>query len=430
MIGGWGIFRRGRERRNSRGFANLFSKLRNSFMPVNAQALILPAQSMPPSSIRRGIRLQGSTGQCDTPDAQPGLPSPAQHAFSFNSVKKPPLSLPLEPSAKASAGIPELAALAPEARVNVYHVAERAGVSPGTVSRVLNNRGRVHTDTRERVFEAARALGFRPQVQVRTKQVAVVADNMWESMRNWGYYREVWSHIAFALYKRDMGMILPDNPEDLRHKHLDGVIVIGECPALKPMLDELRLHTPVVLTDDFSPASASCHVVRSDQHMTGRLAAERFARTGRRKLGFVGSWGAQEKVILDGYRAAIREAGLECHEELFVLRDPELAFYAAVGRVVRLGADALLIPGANYESIEGHHILANILRVRIPSDLALIGGELHGVSKFLTPPMTAIEQPLGEVAERAVEMLVALMRGESPPREHTVPVRLVVRESA
>src|SRR5690606_26358253 len=94
------------------------------------------------------------------------------------------------PSDAASAGA------SGDSRVNVYHVAERAGVSPGTVSRVLNNRGRVHADTRARVFEAARALGFRPQVQVRTRQVAVVADNMWAALRNWGYYREVWSHIA------------------------------------------------------------------------------------------------------------------------------------------------------------------------------------------------------------------------------------------
>lgn len=332
-------------------------------------------------------------------------------------------------AAKASGTAPS-AAPEPEARVNVYHVAERAGVSPGTVSRVLNNRGRVHVDTRERVFAAARSLGFRPQVQVRTKQVAVVADNMWAAMRNWGYYREVWSHIAFALYKREMAMILPDAPEDLRHKHLDGVIVIGECPALVPMIDELRRHTPVVLTDDFSENSARCHRVRSDEFMTGRLAAERFIKIGRKRLAFVGSWGSQEHVILAGYRAAMREAGLPCHEELFVLRDPESTFYGAVNRVIRLGADALLVPGSNYEALEGVHVLTNILRLQVPKDVALIGGEIHGVSKFLTPPMTTIEQPLGEVAETAVATLAAMMRGEDPPLDIAHPVRLIVRESA
>lgn len=314
--------------------------------------------------------------------------------------------------------------------MNVYQVAERAGVSPGTVSRVLNNRGSVHVDTRQRVFDAARALGFRPQVQIRTKQVGVIADNMWEAMRNWGYYREVWSHIAFALFKREMAMILPDTPEDLRHKHLDGIIVIGECPPLKPMLEELQQHTPIVLTDDFSQNYANCHGVRSDQIMTGRLAAEQFIKTGRKRLGFVGSWGSQEHVIIEGYRRAMREAGLECREELFVMRDQEVTFYSALSRVIRLGADAILIPGANYEALEGINVIANVLRLQVPKDVALIGGEIHGVSKFLTPPMTTIEQPLGEVADLAVDTLAALMRGETPPREATLPVRLIVRESA
>ena len=361
--------------------------------------------------------------------------SPNARSYASSEASKPSPVKPIKKkSSPASAALssPTLlaAAAGTEARVNVYDVAERAGVSPGTVSRVLNNRGRVHVDTRQRVFDAARALGFRPQVQVRTKQVAVVADNMWVAMRNWGYYREVWSHIAFALYKRDMGMILPDAPEDLRHKHLDGIIVIGECPALKPMLDELGKHTPMVLTDDFSKESDHCHRVRSDEFMTGRLAAGQFAKTGRKRLGFIGSWGAQEHVILEGYRSAIREAGLECREDLFVLRDQEVTFYGAVSRIIRLGADAILVPGSNYEALEGINVIANVLRLQVPRDIALIGGEIHGVSKFLTPPMTTIEQPLAEVAELAVETLTALMRGEKPARDQTLPVKLITRESA
>ncbi len=321
-------------------------------------------------------------------------------------------------------------ASASEGRVNVYQVAEQAGVSPGTVSRVLNNRGRVHADTRQRVFEAARALGFRPQVQVRTKQVAVIGDNMWRAMRNWGYYQEVWSHIAFALYKQEMAMVLPDSPEDLREKHVDGIIVVGEYPGLGPLLDELRQHTPIVLTDDFSPHAKDFRVVHSDQNAIGQLAAERFAKGGRKRLGFVGSWGAQEHVILKGYRDGILAAGLECHDGLFVLRSPDDTFYGAVSRVVRQGADALLLPGANFESLEGMNVISNVLRLRVPDDVALIGGEIHGVCKFLSPPMTTIEQPLDMVAAQAVEILAALMRGESPPKETTIPVRLVPRESA
>lgn len=324
----------------------------------------------------------------------------------------------------------QCATVASDSRVNVYKVAEKAGVSPGTVSRVLNNRGRVHADTSKRVFEAARVLGFRPQVQVRTKQVAVLSENIGRQLRNWGYYQIVWSHTAFALNKRGMTMVVPDDPAELRSRHLDGVIVTGGYSAVRPLVLELQQHVPVVLTDDFSNQAGSCHVVRSDQRQAGRLAAERFLKTGRRRLGFVGSPGAQEEVILAGYREAMREAGVEVNEELFVMRNQEVNFYGAVSRVIQLGADALFIPGDNFEAMEGMNVIRNVLCRRIPEDVALIGGEIHGVTPFVTPPMTAIESPLCDVATRAVETLDLLMRKKHAPMVQDLPVRLLVRQSA
>ncbi len=338
---------------------------------------------------------------------------------------KTPHEPPATPSPNADSEAP-----APDARVNVYQVAALAGVSPGTVSRVLNNRGRVHVDTRQRVFDAARGLGFRPQVQVRAKQIAVVVDPKWSSMVTWGYYQEVRSCVAFELLKRGLGMILPTTPDALIEKHVDGVIVIGEYPGLRPVLRKLRGHASIVLTDDLSPEAAEHWVVRCNHRGIGELAAERFAKTGRRRLGLVGSAGSQERVILEGYKRVMRDAGVKLHDDLFVMRNEEVTFYSAVTRVVRLGADAILIPGSNYEAMEGMNVLTNILRLNIPHDIALIGGEIHGVSGFLAPPMTTVQQPLMELATRAVDTVLALICGDQPPRDVELPVRLIPRESA
>lgn len=315
-------------------------------------------------------------------------------------------------------------------RANVYQVAELAGVSPGTVSCVLNNRGRIGEETRVRVLAAARSLGFRPQVQIRTKQVGVVADKIWHSLHDGSYYQSLWSHIALALCRHDMAMVVPENPEEhLQRHYLDGVIVVGEYPAFAPMAARLSEHTPVVFTDDFSERE-NRWTVRSDCEATGRLAAEHFLKNGRRRLAFVGSPGSQERVRLEGYRKAILAAGAECHEELFLMRSQEITFYSAVSRVVRLGADAILIPGSNYEALEGLNVIINVMGLKIPDDVALIGGEVHGVSEFLPPPMTTIEEPLTAIANLAVDTLAALMGGETPPRSTTLPVKLLARESA
>lgn len=351
------------------------------------------------------------------------MPSPSS---SPKPLTNPPDSAPVRKISQKAAG----ASAGGEGRVNVYQVADRAGVSPGTVSRVLNNRSRVHADTRARVFEAARALGFRPQVQVRTKQVAVISDDLWHSIHQGGYCQTVWAQIAASLYKHDMALVVPDSPEELVQKHLDGIIVVGEYPRLHPFLSKLRGQIPIVLTDDFSEAAAEHWVVRSDRTQAGRLAAEHLIRNGAKKLGFVGSWGSQEHVILASYRDAITEAKLECHEELFILRKQEINFYSAVSRVIRMGADAIFIPGANYEALEGLNIVSNVMRMQIPRDVALIGGEIKGVSEFLTPPMTTIEEPLAQIGNQAVATLIALMEGKTPPPVVTLPVRLLQRESA
>ncbi|MDR1282782.1 MAG: LacI family transcriptional regulator [Opitutaceae bacterium] len=321
-------------------------------------------------------------------------------------------------------------------RANVYQVAELAGVSPGTVSCVLNNRGRVGEETRVRVLEVARSLGFRPQVQIRTRQVGVVADSIWHSLHDGSYYQSLWSHIALALCRHDMAMVVPENPvEHLQRRYLDGVIVVGEYPAFESMAARLGEHTPVVFTDDFSGRQDRWSV-RSDCEATGRLAAEHFLKNGRRRLAFVGSPGSQEQVRLEGYRKAIVAAGatgvagVECCEELFLMRSQEITFYSAVSRVIRLGADAILIPGSNYEALEGLNVIINVMGLRVPQDVALIGGEIHGVSEFLPPPMTTIEEPLTKIANLAVDTLAALMRGETPPRVSTLPVKLLARASA
>lgn len=309
----------------------------------------------------------------------------------------------------------------------MYQVAERAGVSIGTVSRVLNNKGRVHPDTRQRVFGAAQALGFRPQVQARSRQVAVIAEGIGKQLHNWGYYQDVWSHTVFHLDKHDINMAVPNSLEALREMHLDGIIVVGVYPAARPILADLHQRIPVVVTDDFSKAAEAYWVIGSDHHMAGKLAAERFIKTGRKRLGFIGP---SDHFALPGYKQAITEAGMECIGELFASWPEEGGFYSAVSLVARRGADAIYIPGANFESMEAVHVICNVMRLRIPHDIALIGGEIHGVSKFLPPPMTTIYEPLPDIACEATKTMVALMQGEQSPKKQILPVRLIARESA
>ena len=86
-------------------------------------------------------------------------------------------------------------------------VAHRAKVSAGTVSRVFNNSSLIPSETRCRVLSAARELGFRPRVGVRSKQIALVTEPPHKTVMG-GYVNTLTQHICFALSRADAGITM------------------------------------------------------------------------------------------------------------------------------------------------------------------------------------------------------------------------------
>ena len=86
-------------------------------------------------------------------------------------------------------------------------VASRAQVSTGTVSRVFNNSSLIPSETRSRVLSAARELGFRPRVGVRSKQVAIVTEPPHNTVMG-GYVNTLTQHICYALSRMDAGITM------------------------------------------------------------------------------------------------------------------------------------------------------------------------------------------------------------------------------
>src|SRR6185312_145611 len=96
-------------------------------------------------------------------------------------------------------------------KATIYDLARIARVSPGTVSRVLNNRDRVKAETRENVLQAAAALNLKPQASVRHREVALISEPTYPD-RFGGYTATLTAHLSFAFSRRDIGVLLPNNP--------------------------------------------------------------------------------------------------------------------------------------------------------------------------------------------------------------------------
>lgn len=317
----------------------------------------------------------------------------------------------------------------PGKKPTIYDLARLIDVSPGTVSRVLNNRDKVHPETRERVLRAARELNLKPQAAVRARQVAILSEPNY-SDRIEGYAATMTAHLSFAFSKRGLGVLIPSNPlEELPGMFLDGVVAVTFDKGLSSLLAGLETRMPVVYMDKFDLAPAE-YAVCSDHFNSGYLAAKHFLARGKRKLAFFGGNYRPFAERLAGFKKALAEAKVPADDRLVALFGPEVSHLAVMTRMVRAGADAIYAPGSSFQAMECLHILTYSMGLKVPQDLSLIGGENEGVSPLLNPPLTTVAEPLRDMAERAVDMIDRLTTGEKvTPRHVTLPVRLIERDS-
>jgi len=314
-------------------------------------------------------------------------------------------------------------------KATIYDLARIAKVSPGTVSRVLNNRDRVKEETRESVLRAAAALNLKPQASVRNREIVLLSEPTYQD-RIGGYTATLTAHLSYAFSRRNIGVLLPLNPlEELPTKFFDGIVVVTQAAALRELVADLEKRMPVVHIDKF-PIDPNEYVVCSDHYNAGYLAARHFIERGKTKLAFLSLdyFAAAER--LRGFRKALEEAGLPIDEQRVSLYGPESNHVSVVTRIVRAGADAIYAPGSSFETLECLHILTYVMGLKVPQDISLIGGENERISSLLNPPLTTIEEPLRDMAEQAVEMLDRLTtRREVPKRNLMLPIRLIDRNS-
>lgn len=314
-------------------------------------------------------------------------------------------------------------------RATIYDLARIANVSPGTVSRVLNNRNRVKAETREAVLRAAAELNLKPRASVRNREIAVICEPTYPD-RIGGYAATLTAHLAFAFSRREIGVLLPSDPfSELPTTFLDGLVVVTQDKSLMALVAQLEKRIPVVHIDKFV-VSPEEYVVCSDHFSAGYMAARHFIERGKRRPAFIGGDYPAFAERLRGFKKALVEADLAVDDQCVSLYGPENNYVSVITRIVRSGADAIYVPGSSFEALECLHLLTYVMGVKVPQEVSIIGGENERISALLNPPLTTIEEPLREMAERAVEMMDKLTLNERiPERRVMLPVRLIERNS-
>ncbi|WP_116188932.1 LacI family DNA-binding transcriptional regulator [Paenibacillus taihuensis] len=333
-------------------------------------------------------------------------------------------------------------------------VAELAGVSEATVSRVLSGADNVKEETARRVIEAANKLGYVPNALAqrfalrKSGNLGVILPMLPKvNLFSTYYFSEVLSGIGMTAKQRGYDLLLlfrePHEPRDyaslFRTQKIDGCIILGaqDIPSERAALQELRDgEYPFCLVNQRFEGEAFC-TVDADQRMGSYHAGKHLVKQGYRRIGFLNGPAEYSNSLdrLKGYQQALKEAGLPYNPEHVLVgnysRKSGYGLAEAVAKLVESGeVDAVI--AANDRMAIGLMQGLKELGIRIGEHLALVGCDDSDVSRMTEPPLTSIRVPFYEVGcEAASRLLDAMTENEPPaPFEIKLPVKLIERASS
>ena len=304
--------------------------------------------------------------------------------------------------------------------MKLQEIARKAGVSTATVSRVFSHHPNVRDDVRSHVFAVAGKYGYHPRLSTKMRNIAVIIP--YKSVYPVQSYVEmVLTELTHELPARGYRIeILPqENLEQLPRIQFCGAIGIGIDAMLFRNWDD-SFAAPLIVIDRDAPRSAKeIYSVRSDEMQAMELAIAHLAENGCRKIGTI-IYGR------DGVRKALKKYGLPATAALirFALEDE---YIEAIGKLLKLGIDALFCPGGNAGMVAAYAL--SLYNRRVPDDISLIASERTVFSRYAIPPQTAITQDYGALANAVADALDARLSNQPVPRSTTIPYKLIVRDS-
>ena len=332
---------------------------------------------------------------------------------------------------------------APERRATMRDVARASSVSVMTVSRVVNNSPNVDPVTRERVLEAIRTLGFRPNEAASslrrngsgTSTVGLVVDDVGNP-----FCSAIQRGVERVARRRGHLLISGSSdrrPEEERtlvtallRRRGDGLVVRGVDPDESYLAEEIRRGVPTVFADR-APAGLEADLVTSDNAAAARVATEHLLGHGHRRVAVLLNQPtvSSTRDRLDGYLTAVGAAGADADPAL-VVQDlmAAAAAEAATERLLDLPRPPTGIFAAQNAMAIG--ALRALHRRGLAERVALVAFDDFELADVVRPAVTVVAQEPELIGETAAELLFSRREGYTgPARTVVVPASLVVRGS-
>jgi len=325
----------------------------------------------------------------------------------------------------------------------VLDVAKRAGVAPITVSRVINNSGYISQETRERVEEAVKELGYVPNTLARglrskkTKTLALVVTDITNP-----YFTLMARGVEDAAAASDYTVIYCNTDESeqkeekyvniLAQRQVDGVLMVPACGNVKTIKFLLANDINVVVLDR-RISGVKIDSVRSDSEDGAYRLVKMLIGMGHKRIVMI-TGPKDVSTSFDrvaGYRRALVESGLEHNEQVYYGEFNQQSGYDLTKQAMMQSSRPTAIFGANNFIAIGIIQALRSFEIKVPGDISVVAFDDLPESMLVAPFLTFAEQPAYEMGRRATELLLKRISGELTGgyQKLVLPTTILERES-
>ena len=342
-------------------------------------------------------------------------------------------------------------------KITIMDVAKAAGVSHVTVSNVINKKGQMTDDTRQKVQAIIDKMNFHPDgsaralVSGKSNTIAFISgfltspfvagilagvERQLYDTKNSNY---ILSHISTKV-SQEIRQKLID--EIIYGKKADAVIMLTVKPDSGQIKELKKNGIPLVLIENDPVAGASS--IRTDNARGGYLAADYLLKKGKRKIAIImgpqGKAGTNEienpamRERLKGCANAFSDNGAEPDaERIYRIRTHTPEEGARIMDIImaeKPDTDAIFCAAGDNAAI-GTLSRARQLGLKIPGDISLVGYDDIQLARFMNPALTTVNQQLDELGKRAIDLAIDTLNGKiTGSHEVLIMPELVIRESA
>lgn len=331
--------------------------------------------------------------------------------------------------------------------ISLKEIARLAHVSHPTVSRALKDSPLISQSTKDRIRKIASEYGYRPNrnarslVTQRSNLIGCVVNDIADP-----FIGEVIRAAEQVAAEHDYSILLTNSGGDpecemravrsLIERAIDGVIVIAALAGgvASPSFSERNI--PIVLINNHHPGNL-VHSIGVDNFLGARSIARHLIELGHRRIGYIGNrfGGQADKDRSRGYRAALQKENVPQRSELVIHAKSSLdGGFGGMQQLLSLRMRPTAVFCFDDITALGAYRAIRCANLRVSKDISIAGFDDLYFASYLDPPLTTISQPMREMGERAMRLLLDLLdpsvnRKKAKKTQTVIPGTLIIRES-